>query len=198
MNPVEIDNKQIRKSIKKTQDGKRYEHTLGVAYTAIALAMKYGVSLKDAELAGLLHDCAKCLSNEEKISICEKNGIEMTEVEKRNPFLLHAKAGRFLAETEYKVKDADILNAILYHTTGRPGMSLLEKIVFVADYIEPGRNQAPNLTEIRKLAFEDIDRALIWILKDTLEYLEAGGGETDPMTQKTYDYYMNIRIKQTE
>lgn len=189
MKTIDIDNKQVKKAVKKTQDGKRFEHTLGVAYTAVALAMKYGVSLKDAELAGLLHDCAKCLSHEEKIAICKDNNIEMTDVEKRNPFLLHAKVGFFLAKTTYKVEDEDILNAILYHTTGRPEMSLLEKIVFIADYIEPGRDQAPNLTEIRKLAFEDIDKALLWILDDTLNYLKSGGGEIDPMTQTTYDYY---------
>lgn len=189
MKTMDIDNKQIRKAVKKLQNGQRFEHTLGVAYTAVALAMKYGVSLKDAELAGLLHDCAKCLSHEEKIAICLQNGIEMTEVEKRNPFLLHAKVGRFLAEKNYKVEDPDILNAILYHTTGRPEMTLLEKIIFTADYIEPGRDQAPNLTEIRKIAFEDIDKAIIWILKDTLCYLKSGGGEIDPMTQITYNFY---------
>lgn len=189
MKTIDIDNKQIKKSVKTTQSGKRFEHTLGVAYTAVALAMKYGVSLKDAELAGLLHDCAKCLSHEEKIAICTDNNIVMTAVERRNPFLLHAKVGHFLAKTTYEVEDEDILNAILYHTTGRPEMSLLEKIIFIADYIEPGRDQAPNLTEIRKLAFEDIDKALLWILEDTLNYLKSGGGEIDPMTQTTFDYY---------
>lgn len=195
MKTPEINNKEIRKAIKKKQDQKRYYHTLGVAYTATALAMKYQVDLKKAEVAGLLHDCAKCLSHEEKIEICEKNGIEMTEVEKRNPFLLHAKAGCFLARTEYEVEDQDILNAILNHTTGRPDMSLLEKIVFIADYIEPGRDQAPNLEALRKLAFEDIDRTLLWILEDTLTYLQSGGGETDPMTQITYDYYKERILK---
>lgn len=184
-----MDNSQIRKAMKKVQDSKRFEHTLGVAYTSMALAMKYEVSIKDAELAGLLHDCAKCLSHEDKIKICEKNGIKMTELEKRNPFLLHTKVGCFLAKNEYGIHDENILNAILNHTTGRPDMTLLEKIVFVADYIEPGRDKAPNLTQIRKIAFEDIDKALVWILKDTLEYLKAVGGEIDPMTRNTYDYY---------
>lgn len=189
-----MDNNQIRKAMKTVQDSKRYEHTLGVAYTSVSLAMKYGVSLKDAELAGLLHDCAKCISHEEKIEICKKNGIEITDIEKRNPFLLHTKVGCFLAKQEYGVRDENILNAILNHTTGRPAMTLLEKIVFVADYIEPGRDQAPNLTEIRKLAFEDIDKTLVLILKDTLDYLKSGGGEIDPMTQNTYEYYIKQMV----
>ena len=88
-----------------------------------------------------------------------------------------------------KRENPDILNAIQNHTTGRPGMSLLEKIIFVADYIEPGRKNAPNLGEIRKLAFQDIDRALLRILDDTLSYLSGSAGDIDPMTEKTRNYY---------
>ena len=87
------------------------------------------------------------------------------------------------------MENPDILNAIQNHTTGRPGMSLLEKIIFVADYIEPGRKNAPNLGEIRKLAFQDIDRALLRILDDTLSYLSGSAGDIDPMTEKTRNYY---------
>lgn len=192
------DVRKIRKAMEKLQDEKRYEHTLGVAYTATALAMRYGASIENAELAGLLHDCAKCMDDEKRISICDKYNISMTELERRNPFLLHAKVGSFLAMNTYKVHDADVINAILNHTTGRPGMSLLEKIIFVADYIEPGRNQAPNLTEIRKLAFLDLDHALCCILKDTLCYLEDTSGEIDPMTEKTYSYYKTAENGESE
>ena len=182
----------IRKAMEKTQDEKRYEHTLGVAFTATSLAMRYGASIENAELAGLLHDCAKCLEDEKKIAICEKHNISITEVERRNPFLLHAKAGSFLAMNKYKVHDSDVINAILNHTTGRPGMSLLEKIILVADYIEPGRKKAPNLAEIRQMAFINLDGAVLKILNDTLDYLKNTPGEIDPMTQKTYDYYQEI------
>ena len=184
------DLKKIRKAMEKCQDAKRFEHTLGVAYTAAALAMRYDGDIKNAQIAGLLHDCAKCLSDEKRLSICEKHNISMTEIERRNPFLLHAKVGSFLAMEEYKIKDSDIIHAILNHTTGRPGMSLLEKIIFIADYIEPGRKNAPNLAEIRKLAFEDLDSALLKILSDKLEYLKSTDGEIDPMTARTYEYYV--------
>lgn len=183
------DLKKIRKEMEKTLDPKRYEHTLGVEYTAAALAMRYGADIKNAQLAGLLHDCAKCMSDEKRLKICEKHNISVNEVERRNPYLLHAKVGSFLAMDEYGVRDADVINSILNHTTGRPGMSMLEKIIFVADYIEPGRKHAPNLTEIRKLAFTDLDKALLKVLEDTLSYLQEGGGEMDPMTRKTYEYY---------
>lgn len=181
--------KKIRKAMEKSLDSKRYEHTLGVAYTAAALAMRYGASIKKAQLAGLLHDCAKCISNEKKIAICEKHHLDISDVERRNPSLLHPKAGSVMAAEEYGVTDPEVIQAILNHTTGRPKMSLLEKIVFVADYIEPGRSSAPGLDEIRPLAFEDIDRALVRILEDTLHYLEDGEEEIDPMTRKTLEYY---------
>lgn len=184
-----IDLKKITKAMEKSLDSRRFEHTMGVEYTAAALAMRYGASIENAQLAGLLHDCAKCLSDEKRLAICEKHNISVNDIERRNPSLLHAKVGSFLAMDEYHVEDLEVINAILNHTTGRPGMSLLEKIIFIADYIEPNRKQAPNLEEIRKMAFDDLDKALLCILRDTLVYLENNEGEIDPMTKKTYEYY---------
>ncbi|MBR3509530.1 MAG: bis(5'-nucleosyl)-tetraphosphatase (symmetrical) YqeK [Lachnospiraceae bacterium] len=181
--------KKLTNAMEEVQTGKRFQHTLGVEFTAASMAMKYGMPVWQAQLAGLLHDCAKCLSDEKLLKVCNKNNLSVSDIEKRNPYLLHGKVGAFLAKTEYGIEDEDILNAIEWHTTGRPGMSELEKIIFIADYIEPGRKQAPNLTEVRKLAFENLDQAMIKILKDTLEYLKSGKGEIDPMTLKTYQYY---------
>lgn len=175
--------------MEKAQDGDRYEHTLGVEYTAAALAMRYGGNIRDAQIAGLLHDCAKCLSDKKRLEICAKHHIPVTALERKNPFLLHAKVGAYLARKKYGVKNQDILNAIRNHTTGRRDMSLLEKIVFVSDYIEPGRKHAPNLEEIRQLAFLDLDRALLRILEDTLCYLKSSGGDIDPATEETWKYY---------
>lgn len=190
------DIRKIRKKLEKSLDSKRYEHTLGVAYTASALAMCSGEDAEKALLAGLLHDCAKCISNEKKISICEKNKITITEIERKNPFLLHAKAGCYLAKKQFHIRDTDILNAILYHTTGRPQMSQLEKIIYIADYIEPGRKHAPNLSEVRRMAFQDLDAALLQILNDILGYLKDSDVPIDPMTQETYDYYCAQRTAQ--
>ncbi len=184
--------KKLRKAVRKVQDSKRYEHTVGVEYTAAALAMRYGADMEAAQTAGLLHDCAKCISDEDKLALCKKNHIPVTESERRSPFLLHAKVGGWLAQTKYGIEDRDILNAIVHHTTGRENMSLLEKIIFVADYIEPGRKSAPNLDSIRALAFRDLDRALLCILEDTLSYLRSSGGELDPMTEITWQYYHGI------
>lgn len=182
----------LEKKIKKAQDAKRFEHTLGVEFTAASLAMRYGASVTDAQIAGVLHDCAKCLSDEKKLKICKKHGIPVSEVERRNPYLLHAKAGACLAEEKYEIRNRqEVVNAIRYHTTGREDMGLLEKIVFVADYIEPGRRHAPNLPEIRRLAFENLDKAVLRILEDTLEHLRKSGGEIDTMTEMAYRYYLD-------
>ena len=184
--------RKLRREMEKVLDSGRFEHTLGVEFTAAALAMRYGASIESARTAGLLHDCAKCITDEERISICRKNGVPAEELKRTNLFLLHAKAGAFLAETKYGVTDEDILNAVRNHSTGRPGMSLLEKIVYIADYIEPGRNKASNLEEVRRLAFMELDQALIQILGDTLEHLEQGNRDVDPRTRETWEYYRKL------
>lgn len=179
----------IQKRLKKTLDEDRYIHTLGVSYTAASLAMRYEYSVTDAQMAGLLHDCAKCIPKEKQILLCEKHHINISDFEKRNPFLLHAKLGAFLAMRKYGITNKEIISSILCHTTGKPNMTLLEKIIYIADYIEPQRAKQPHLAELRKLAFVDVDLALFRILEDTLSYLQLVGGEIDVMTQKAYEYY---------
>lgn len=202
----ETDIRKIKRTLEKTLDEKRYEHTLAVAHTAAALAMRYcsamgdsmEVFMENAFLAGLLHDCGKGIDRDKRIAFCEKHNIMISECERKNPSLLHAKVGGFLAMDTFKVHDGDIINAILNHNTGRPDMSLLEKVVFVADYIEPGRNQAPNLAKIRKMAFMDLDKAVVHILEDTLDYISKKEKEIDPKTQMTYDFYKELCDKKHE
>lgn len=184
-----MEQNEIRKKLKKVLDKGRYEHTEGVMYTAAALAMAHEYSIENAMLAGLLHDCAKCISNDEKIRICNKNDILITPVENDNPQLLHAKLGAYLAETLYEVNNPEILHAIKVHTTGEPAMSILDKIIYIADYIEPGRDKAPNLNYVRKLAYRDLDACMAQILHDMLPYLATRNGTIDSMTKMTYDYY---------
>ena len=187
----------MKEIVKENLDAIRYEHTMGVMYTAAAMAMRYDMDLQKALLAGLLHDCAKCIPSDKKISLCEEHGITISESERKNPSLLHAKLGAFFAEEKYGVKENDILEAITYHTTGRPKMTLLDKIVFIADYIEPNRVQAPHLEQIRKLAFEDIDACLYMILEDSLAYLQTRSEVIDPMTEQTYLYYKTSKEQST-
>ncbi len=188
---------ELIKTLEQELSYKRFIHTLSVAGTASSLAMCYGADLEKAETAGLLHDCAKCMDVRKMQKVCEKAGLTVSSFEADSASLLHSKAGSVLAAEKYGITDPDMINAIRYHTTGRPGMSLLEKIIFVADYIEPGRFTAKNLPLIRRLAFSDIDGALMKILYDTLVYLNSTGLVVDPMTQKTYDYYKQIFEEKT-
>lgn len=167
-------------------------------YTAGCMAMAYETSIEQAMLAGLLHDCAKCIPDDEKLQICEEHDIPINAVEYESPFLLHAKLGAYLAETVYEVKDPEILHAIKMHTTGAPDMSTLDKIIYIADYIEPGRNKAADLPRVRKLAFEDLDACMAEILCDTLKYRSRVGGPLDPSTQLAYEFYRQYQKEQTD
>lgn len=193
MSQLKID--KMKKKVQNHLDAERYEHTMGVMYTSAALAMCYQADMEKALVAGLLHDCAKCIPSDKKLKLCEKYNLEVTEAEKKNPGLLHAKLGAYIATSKYEIEDQEIIDAIEYHTTGRPNMTLLDKIVYIADYIEPNRNVAPNLAEVRKLAFVDIDECLFLILKDSLEYLKTKSEAIDPMTEQTYLYYKEVLNK---
>jgi predicted HD superfamily hydrolase involved in NAD metabolism len=180
------------RKLKKYMDESRYFHTQGVRFLSAALAMAHGVDFQKAELAGLLHDSAKCIPDAKKIRLCEKNGIAMTEIERENPFLLHAKLGAFIAEEKYDVHDPEILDAIRSHTTGRPAMSPLEQIVFIADYIEPRRNKSPNLASIRRMAFRDLDETCYLVLKDMLLYLQSKSSKIDTSTSDAFAFYEEV------
>ncbi len=188
MKTIEISQK-LRKSLEKELKPDRFDHTLGVAYTAANMAFIHGADVEKALIAGFLHDCAKCMSHEEQIKICEKNKIDISEVERRNHSLLHAKVGMYLARTKYDVYDTDILNAIRWHTTGREDMSLLEKIIYIADFIEPNRKPLEDMETIRKEAYTDIDKCLAHILHNSVIYLKTIGKEIDDATMIAYEYY---------
>ena len=185
----------IRRRLKKKMDEDRFEHTIGVAYTSVCLAMRYGEDLHKAELAGLLHDCAKCIPNKKKLKMCSQHHISVSEFEQEHPFLLHAKLGAYVAKAKYDVTDENILSAITWHTTGKPEMTLLEKIVYIADYIEPKRDKAPNLAIVRKLAFQDLDECMYKILADTLAYLEENPKDIDNATKYAFLYYRDLHMK---
>lgn len=186
------DYKMIKKALSKQLDAKRYAHTIGVAYTASSLAMRYSADIEKAYLAGLLHDCAKCIETDEKLDLCKRYKVKLTQFEIENPFLIHAKLGSCLAEKKYGIEDPEILSAIRYHTTGKPDMSLMEMIVFSADYIEPGRKMIPGLEEIRKTIFVDLNQAIRMILEGTMRHLKNKEQPIDALSLEAYDYYCKL------
>ena len=188
----------IREKLKASLKPGRYEHSLSVSFTCMALAMRYGYDLDKAELAGLLHDCAKCYDNNSIIAACRNSGMELTEGELQAPSIIHSRLGARMAEEKFGVNDPEILSAIACHTTGKPDMSLLDKILYIADYIEPRRYKIKDLPAIRRLAFEDLDQALFQIMEGTLRYLKESGTYADIMTQNAYHYYKKQMCRQKE
>lgn len=168
------DEKQIQKYLKENLKYRRYEHSLSVSDTAEKLASIYGADVDKAKLSGLIHDCAKNMNSGELIKIVNNHKIPIDEVSKISPDLLHGRVSAIIAEELMGINDEDILNAVIYHTTGRKSMSLLEKIIYLADYIEPLRN-FPEVDTIRNMAYIDLDKALIMAFDSTIRFvLERG------------------------
>ena len=154
----------LRKQLKSKLDPMRFEHSVSVSFTCTALAMRYGYDIQKAELAGLMHDCAKRFTDSELIQKCQKHGVALTEAEIKAPAVIHAKYGAYLAENKYGIQDPEIISAIACHTTGKPDMTTLDKILYIADYIEPRRDKADNLPQMRYLAFQDLDETMYCLL----------------------------------
>lgn len=183
----------ITEDLKATLKPQRFEHTVGVAETAKEMAETFGVNPNKAYFAGMLHDCAKNLSDNELLKICNENNIEVSKCEAKSPYLLHGKVGSHIARTKYGITDEEILSAIVWHTTGKPNMTDLEKIVFSADYIEPGRYKQPNLDFLRGLSHKDLDLLTFNILKDTVEYLRKNKSDSiDDKTIIAYEFYKKL------
>jgi predicted HD superfamily hydrolase involved in NAD metabolism len=171
--------------VREQMHEKRYLHTLGVAETARLLAQRYGADPDKAELAGYLHDYCKCWPVEKMREILIRHDMpgELLEGEKE---LWHAFAGAIVIQTELGVTDPEILQAVRYHTTGRAGMSLLEKVVCVADYIEPNRNFS-GVEAIRSLAERDLNEALAVALGGTIRFLIEQRKTVYPLTLMAYN-----------
>lgn len=167
---------------------KRYKHTQGVAQESLQLAKRYGADTDKAYLAGLLHDCAKCFTDEEKLELCDRYGLVLDDILKSQPDLTHSFLGAKIAKEEYGINDSEVLDAIAYHTTGRPNMSILEKIVFIADYIEPNRDYFEGLDKVRELAYKDINKAIIYSLENTINYNKNKKRIIHPLGIAALDY----------
>ena len=180
-----MEREQALQSVKVQLTEHRYQHTIGVMETAIKLAEKYGGDVQKAELAAIFHDYAKFRPKEEmkQIIVDQKMPAELLEY---NSELWHAPVGAYLAEKEAGITDEEVLDAIQYHTSGRVGMTLLDKIIYLADYIEPGRH-FPGVEEVRSLADEDLNKALIQSMKNTIQFLMKKNQPVFPDTFKAYN-----------
>lgn len=164
---------------------KRIPHVLGTEQEAIRLAERYGADVEKARVAALLHDCTKKLEMEEQLALCRKYGIQLDELEQQALKLLHAKTGAAVARDVFGV-DNEIYSAIWYHTTGRANMTKLEKIIYLADYMEPSRN-FPGVDRLRKVCYEDLDRGLLLGLEMTIEEMTSMGSPVHRATVEARD-----------
>jgi predicted HD superfamily hydrolase involved in NAD metabolism len=160
----------IKEKLKEVLSAQRYAHSIRVAELSVILARRFGADGRKAETAGILHDCARDLSFGEALKEADKFGIILDNVTKNSPGIIHAVIGEALARSEYNISDREILNAIRYHTTGRRGMSLLEKIVFIADYTEPCRD-FPGVEDVRRTLEQSLDEAVLYAMENTIDYL---------------------------
>lgn len=165
---------EIQSDLKKVLSAKRYHHSSGVADMAKHLAEVYGADPEKAYMAGWIHDCAKELSLEEMQQVMKEAGLSLDEHMMHSRALLHGPCGSILAEKKYGITDRDIKSAIYFHTTGQPGMTLLEKIVFLADYIEPSRD-FPGVDTLRKKAEKNLDKAVLAAYDSTISHLLEQG-----------------------
>lgn len=155
----------------------RYIHSLGVEQTAAHLAALYGADEAKCIIAGLAHDCAKSLSTDEQLAAVSRGGIVLYDGEERIGDVLHAPAGAVIAKEAFGIEDPDILSAIRYHTIGNEHMTLIEAIIYVADYIEPNRREHDGLQKVRDLAETDIYAAAAQARICTEEYCRSIGAE---------------------
>lgn len=174
------------KVLRARMNDKRYNHSLNVAKEAAYLAQKYGADVKKAEFAGLLHDITKQTDEIEQLQLISDAGLWLPALELENKKLWHAVSGMAFLKTRLNIEDEDILNAVRYHTTGRARMSLLEKVVFVADITTADRT-SPEAKEIRKVVEEDLDKAVCLTALASMEWLTQRKAVVAPNTLAAYN-----------
>lgn len=190
-----MEESKIKKYLENALSEKRFKHSIGVAEEAERLADKYGADKKKAYLAGLVHDVAKEIDTDSARNMLkDRFGIRVDPVTYNVPKLLHAPLGACLAQTEFGIFDAEILDAVKYHTTAKADMSLLTKIIYMADYIEPNRD-FEGVEELRKQAYQDLDEAIITGLDYTISELLSDGKMFHPDTVHARNYLILQKIK---
>ena len=167
---------------------KRIAHVQGAEEEAVRLARRWGADPVKAARAAILHDCTKYLEREEQLQLCEKYGIVLDELERQAVKLLHSKTGAWIARDVFGADD-EVFEAIYWHTTGKADMSLLDKILYMADYMEPNRD-FPGVERLRTLAYEDLDAAVIAGCETSIQEMEDRGLEVHRNTLAARDFLL--------
>lgn len=184
---------EMKNKLEEVLSSKRFKHSLGVMDTAVSLAERYGENKEKAAVAGILHDCAREIKGQAVFELCEKYHIGVNYITLSQPELLHGPLGAVLATEEYGVEDEDIIRAIYCHTTGRENMTLLDRIIFMADCIEPGR-KFEGVDEVRELAYCDLDSSLVISLDSTIRHIIQKGKLIHPDTINARNFIIKKNI----
>lgn len=190
MDYIKIEMAELLKWLEENLSEKRFLHSIGTAECARDLAKKYNLDEEKAYIAGLLHDCAKCMPDDTLVDIIEKN-LDVDKIEMMNSKTLHAPVSAFIAKRDFGVEDEEILSAIRWHTLGKINMSDFEKVIFLADKIEPKTRSKDYLEEVRELLNEDngLNKALLKCYKETIKSLVKRDLKICPIT---IDIYNNL------
>jgi len=187
-----IDIEALEQKLAKMLTPNRYKHSLGVMETAEAMARRFGVSVIKARLAGLLHDCAKDIDKNKMIVMCESLGVPLDPVKREQRSLIHADLGAKLLETEFGITDPEIIGAVKYHTLGRENMTDLEKILYLADVIEPNRKPFEGLEDLRRLCESSLDCAMLFAIERAIEYILHRHNKLHSQTLAAQQYFLKI------
>ena len=166
---------------------KRIRHVLGTAATAVELARRYGAPEEAAWQAGILHDCTKKLELDEQLELCRRYGLELDDLQRQALKLQHAITGAAVAREVFGMSP-EVVSAIRWHTTGRPEMTVLEKVIYLADYIEPSRD-FPGVEQLRQTVYEDLDRGMLLGLEMTIEEMQERGSPVHQDTLRARDWF---------
>lgn len=184
-----LDIESVKARLKENLSEKRYVHSLGVADEAVKLAERYGADTDKAYIAGLLHDYMKEFPPEKMADELKKYGVSVSEVAASAPKTLHGALGACAVREKFGIDDEEIYDAIFFHTTGKADMGILTKIIYIADYIEPNRS-FDGVERLRKLAYEDIDKAIVLGIDETILDLIKRGLAVEPNTINARNYIL--------
>ncbi|MBP3200489.1 MAG: bis(5'-nucleosyl)-tetraphosphatase (symmetrical) YqeK [Lachnospiraceae bacterium] len=182
-------NEEVKNVLKDDED--RYWHSVSVSLTAQNLADVYGANKDDCMVAGILHDYCKCMSINEMLLMCEKYNVELSDEDKQADGCIHGFLAAKICKDKFNIND-EVYNAIYYHTCGRPNMTILEKIIYISDFIEPLRRFRDRVEEVRKMAYINIDKAVVLSSEMGLKHLKATNKFIHSNTQKTIEYYKKL------
>ncbi|MCC3863326.1 bis(5'-nucleosyl)-tetraphosphatase (symmetrical) YqeK [Terrisporobacter petrolearius] len=189
-----MDIKQIEKTLKGMLPERRLKHSLNVSKCAVKLSEIYKCDKEKAQIAGLVHDCAKYFTDEQIEDSIKRFNVELDPLEVNNIALSHSVIGSYVAVDVFNIKDEEIINAIKYHTTGKENMSLLEKIIYMADLIEEGRN-FPKVEELRELTYSGkLEEALLLSFNNTIKFIIDNNQLIHPRTIKARNYILEELI----